>query len=101
MRGVMTPALSLRNLRKVYNEKFEALKGISLEVMPGDFFAVLGPNGAGKSTTIGIISSLVRKTSGMVEVLVKISIPIFQWPRNFWVLYRKNSISVCLKKWKT
>ncbi|MCE3252201.1 MAG: transporter [Cellvibrio sp.] len=67
----MTPALSLRNLRKVYNEKFEALKGISLDVMPGDFFAMLGPNGAGKSTTIGIISSLVRKTSGVVEVFGK------------------------------
>lgn len=67
----MTPALSIRNLRKVYNEKFEALKGISLDVMPGDFFAVLGPNGAGKSTTIGIISSLVRKTAGEVEVFGK------------------------------
>lgn len=67
----MTPALSIRNLRKVYNEKFEALKGISLDVMPGDFFAVLGPNGAGKSTTIGIVSSLVRKTSGTVEVFGK------------------------------
>ncbi len=67
----MTPALSLRSLRKVYNEKFEALKDISLDVMPGDFFAMLGPNGAGKSTTIGIISSLVRKTSGTVEVFGK------------------------------
>lgn len=67
----MTPALSLRNLRKVYNEKFEALKGISLDVMPGDFFAMLGPNGAGKSTTIGVISSLVRKTAGTVEVFGK------------------------------
>lgn len=67
----MTPALSLKDLRKVYNEKFEALKGISLDVMPGDFFAVLGPNGAGKSTTIGIVSSLVRKTSGIVEVFGK------------------------------
>lgn len=67
----MTPALSLRNLCKVYNESFEALKGISLDVMPGDFFAMLGPNGAGKSTTIGIISSLVRKTSGTVEVFGK------------------------------
>lgn len=67
----MTPALSIKNLRKVYNEKFEALKGISLDVMPGDFFAVLGPNGAGKSTTIGIISSLVRKTAGTVEVFGK------------------------------
>lgn len=64
----MTPALAIRDLGKIYNEKFEALKGISLDVMPGDFFAVLGPNGAGKSTTIGIISSLVRKTSGQVSV---------------------------------
>jgi ABC-2 type transport system ATP-binding protein len=64
----MIAALSIRNLTKVYNNNFEALKGISLDVMPGDFFAVLGPNGAGKSTTIGIISSLVRKTAGDVEV---------------------------------
>lgn len=64
----MTAALSIRNLTKIYNNKFEALRGISLEVMPGDFFAVLGPNGAGKSTTIGIISSLVRKTAGDVEI---------------------------------
>lgn len=65
------PALSIKDLRKTYNEKFEALKGISLDVMPGDFFAMLGPNGAGKSTTIGIISSLVRKTAGTVEVFGK------------------------------
>lgn len=64
----MSAALSIRNLTKIYNNNFEALKGISLDVMPGDFFAVLGPNGAGKSTTIGIISSLVRKTSGDVEI---------------------------------
>lgn len=64
----MTAALSIKNLRKVYDNKFEALKGISLDVQPGDFFAVLGPNGAGKSTTIGIISSLVRKTAGQVRV---------------------------------
>ncbi len=63
-----TPALSIRDLRKTYSNQFEALKGISLDVMPGDFFAVLGPNGAGKSTTIGIISSLVRKSSGQVSV---------------------------------
>lgn len=67
----MTAALSIKNLRKTYGEKFEALKGISLDVMPGDFFAMLGPNGAGKSTTIGVISSLVRKTSGTVEVFGK------------------------------
>jgi len=64
----MSAALSIRNLTKVYNNKLEALKGISLDVMPGDFFAVLGPNGAGKSTTIGIISSLVRKTAGDVKI---------------------------------
>lgn len=67
----MTAALSIRNLRKTYDNKFEALKGISLDVAPGDFFAMLGPNGAGKSTTIGIISSLVRKSSGQVEIFGK------------------------------
>lgn len=67
----MTAALSIRNLRKTYDNKFEVLKGISLDVAPGDFFAMLGPNGAGKSTTIGIISSLVRKSSGQVEIFGK------------------------------
>ncbi len=61
-------ALSLRNLRKTYNNGFEALKGIDLDVKAGDFFALLGANGAGKSTTIGIISSLVNETSGTVSV---------------------------------
>lgn len=61
-------ALSLRGLRKTYKTGLEALKGIDLDVAAGDFFALLGPNGAGKSTTIGIISSLVNKTSGTVEV---------------------------------
>lgn len=61
-------ALRLKNLRKVYDNGFEALRGIELEVEQGDFFALLGPNGAGKSTTIGIIASLVKKTSGTVEV---------------------------------
>lgn len=61
-------ALSLRNLRKIYNNGFEALKGIDLDVEAGDFFALLGPNGAGKSSAIGIISSLVNPTSGSVSV---------------------------------
>lgn len=61
-------ALRLRQLRKIYDNGFEALKGIDLEVAEGDFFALLGPNGAGKSTTIGIITSLVKKTSGRVEI---------------------------------
>jgi len=64
----MTVALSIRDLQKTYANGFEALKGISLDVQAGDFFALLGPNGAGKSTCIGIISSLVNKTSGKVEV---------------------------------
>lgn len=61
-------ALSIKDLRKVYRNGFEALKGIDIEVEEGDFFALLGPNGAGKSTAIGIISSLVNKTSGQVRV---------------------------------
>ncbi|MDR6990188.1 ABC transporter ATP-binding protein [Luteimonas sp. 3794] len=61
-------ALSVRDLRKTYDGGVEALKGISLDVAPGDFFALLGPNGAGKSTLIGIISSLVNKTSGEVRL---------------------------------
>ncbi len=64
----MTPALSLHNLTKVYKNGITALHGIDLEVAPGDFFALLGPNGAGKSTTIGIVSSLVNKSSGTVQV---------------------------------
>ncbi len=64
----MTAALSIRNLCKTYGNGFEALKGISLEVQQGDFFALLGPNGAGKSTTLGIVSSLVNKSAGEVEI---------------------------------
>ena len=62
------PALRVRDLRKIYDNGVEALKGISLDVAPGDFHALLGPNGAGKSTLIGIVSSLVNKTSGSVQV---------------------------------
>jgi len=62
-------ALSITNLKKEYTGGLRALKGIDLNVEKGDFFALLGPNGAGKSTTIGIISSLVTKTSGEVKIL--------------------------------
>ena len=62
------PALRVRDLRKTYDNGTQALKGVSLEVAPGDFFALLGPNGAGKSTLIGIISSLVNLSEGKVEV---------------------------------
>lgn len=61
-------ALEISQLRKVYQNGFEALKGIDLKVSKGDFFALLGPNGAGKSTCIGIISSLINKTSGRVKI---------------------------------
>lgn len=63
-----TPALNVTNLRKTYGNGVEALKGISLTVEPGDFYALLGPNGAGKSTLIGILSSLVNSTSGDAEI---------------------------------
>ncbi|WP_272528732.1 ABC transporter ATP-binding protein [Providencia sp. PROV226] len=64
----MTYALELSQLTKTYPGGVKALKGIDLSVEDGDFYALLGPNGAGKSTTIGIISSLVNKTSGSVKV---------------------------------
>ncbi|MGI2216009.1 ABC transporter ATP-binding protein [Shewanella baltica] len=64
----ITHALVLEGLKKTYKGGVEAVKGISLIVNQGDFFALLGPNGAGKSTTIGIISSLVQKSSGSVKV---------------------------------
>ena len=62
------PALAVSQLTKTYRGGFQALKGVDLTVEEGDFFALLGPNGAGKSTLIGIVSSLVNKTSGLVEV---------------------------------
>lgn len=64
----MTNALQIEGLVKTYGDGFEALKGIDLNVEEGDFFALLGPNGAGKSTTLGIVCSLVNKTSGRVSV---------------------------------
>ncbi len=61
-------ALSIRNLTKTYANGVTALRGIDLDVAEGDFYALLGPNGAGKSTTIGIVTSLVNKTAGSVEI---------------------------------
>ncbi len=62
------PALAVRNLVKTYPNGVQALRGVDLDVAQGDFFALLGPNGAGKTTLIGIITSLVTKTSGEVRV---------------------------------
>ena len=61
-------ALSIKNLSKKYKSGVEALKSVSFDVQQGDFFALLGPNGAGKTTAIGIITSLVNKSSGSIEV---------------------------------
>src|SRR5204862_7653905 len=61
-------ALSIRGLTKTYKNGVHALKGIDLDVEQGDFFALLGPNGAGKTTLIGILTSLVNKSSGSVSV---------------------------------
>jgi len=61
-------ALEITDLRKTYRNGVEALKGVSLSVEEGDFFALLGPNGAGKSTLIGVVSSLVNATSGEARV---------------------------------
>ncbi len=61
-------ALAIQNLHKSYRNGFQALKGISLTVQAGDFYALLGPNGAGKSTAISIIASLINKSSGSVSI---------------------------------
>lgn len=62
-------AIEIENLRKTYASSFEALKGIDLKIEKGDFFALLGPNGAGKSTLIGILTSLILKTSGVTRIM--------------------------------
>lgn len=64
----MEPALTLTHLEKTYQGGTKALKGISLEVPAGDFFALLGPNGAGKTTTIGVATGLIVKTGGTVKI---------------------------------
>src|SRR3984957_5036425 len=63
----MTNALSIKNLTKTYGNGVQALKGVSLDIPEGDFFALLGPNGAGKTTIIGATTGLVNKTSGTIE----------------------------------
>ena len=64
----MTPALSIRDLKKTYKGGLVALKGVSFDVAQGDFFALLGPNGAGKTTLIGIVASLVNRSEGSVTI---------------------------------
>ncbi|BAH83077.1 ABC transporter ATP-binding protein [Candidatus Ishikawella capsulata] len=64
----MKYAVEIHNLNKIYSNGIVALKGVDLKVEIGDFYSLLGKNGAGKSTTIGIISSLIRKTSGKIKI---------------------------------
>ncbi|MFT4861350.1 MAG: ABC-2 type transport system ATP-binding protein [Pseudohongiellaceae bacterium] len=90
----MSIAIAIKDLKKVYANGFEALKGISLEVEQGDFFALLGPNGAGKSTTIGIISTLVNKTSGSVEVFGRnVDTHVFETKLDFGVVPQEVNFS--------
>ena len=95
----MTFALEISNLKKVYKGGTEALKGIDLKVKEGDFFALLGPNGAGKSSTIGIIGSLVNKTSGQVKIFDIDIDETFQKQNVCLVLFLRKSISAVLKKY--
>ena len=64
----MPPIISVTNLSKTYASGFEALKGVDLEIRPGEIFALLGPNGAGKTTLISIICGIVRASSGTIRV---------------------------------
>ena len=64
----MTTALSVRDLRKTYKGGHEALKGVSLDVREGDFFALLGPNGAGKTTTLRMLTGFLQPTAGSIHV---------------------------------
>jgi ABC-2 type transport system ATP-binding protein len=90
----MTVAIAIKDLRKTYANGFEALKGISLEVEQGDFFALLGPNGAGKSTTIGVISTLVNKTGGSVEVFGRnVDTHVFETKLDFGVVPQEVNFS--------
>ena len=92
-------ALEISNLKKTYDNGFEALKGIDLIVEKGDFFALLGPNGAGKSTTIGILCSLVNKSSGSVKVMgYDIDSDFGMAKRRLGVLCLKNSILINLRR---
>lgn len=90
----MTVAIAIKDLTKTYANGFEALRGISLEVEQGDFFALLGPNGAGKSTTIGVIATLVNKTGGTVEVFGRnVDTHVFETKLDFGVVPQEVNFS--------
>jgi ABC-2 type transport system ATP-binding protein len=64
----MQPAISVQGLTKTYASGFQALKGVDLEIRPGEIFALLGPNGAGKTTLINIVCGIVNPSGGTVQV---------------------------------
>ena len=98
-------ALEIKNLKKTYKNGFQALKGIDLDVEQGDFFALLGPNGAGKSTTIGIVTSLVTKSSGSIKVFGYDQDTQLELAKSKIGLVPRSSILMFLKKshrsWKS
>ncbi len=94
----MSVALSIKNLHKTYQNGFQALKGIDLEVEEGDFFALLGPNGAGKSTTISILSSLVQKTQGEVIIVDANIEKNFPLAKKYLGVVPQNLTSTCGKR---
>lgn len=65
---MLIPAIKIQNLSKTYSNGVKAIESISLEIEKGEFFALLGANGAGKTTTIGILTGLVNKSGGKVEI---------------------------------
>ena len=64
----MAPIISVKNLQKTYDNGFQALKGVDLDIHEGEVLALLGPNGAGKTTLIAIICGLAFRTGGSVTV---------------------------------
>ena len=90
----MTTAISVNNLKKVYASGVVALKGVSLEIEQGDFFALLGPNGAGKSTFIGILSTLVKRTSGNVRMFGRdVDTHVYQTKRDLGIVPQEINFS--------
>lgn len=90
----MTSAISIKELHKTYANGHQALKGIDLDVEASDFFALLGPNGAGKSTMIGIISTLVRQSSGSVTVFGKdVATHVYETKLDFGVVPQEINFS--------
>lgn len=91
----MTIAISIKDLHKTYANGHKALQGITLDVQENDFFALLGPNGAGKSTIIGIISTLVRQSSGSVSVFGKdVASHVYETKLDFGVVPQEVNFSL-------